>query len=79
VLTRDQAAEIIHALRGLPAEKIREVRDFALFLKERSQHVEPIDDRDEWTDEDIRDFLKASSRYADEAVPWEADPEHQAR
>ena len=73
MLTREQAAEILHALRGLPAEKVREVRDFALFLKERSQHAEPIDESDEWTDEDIRDFLKASSEYAEETLPPEVD------
>ena len=76
MLTRDQAAEILHALRGLPAGKVREVRDFALFLKERCQHPDPLDESDEWTDEDIRDFLKASSEYAEETLPWEADSGH---
>ncbi len=76
MLTRDEAAQIIRALRGLPAERVREVRDFALFLKERSQHPETIDESDEWTDEDIRDFLKSSSQYAEESVLWEAPNDH---
>ena len=65
MLTRLQAAEIIQALRHLPAEKVREVRDFALFLKERSQRGQPVNESDEWTDEDIRDFLEATIECAD--------------
>ena len=76
MLTRAQAAEIIQALRHLPAEEVCEVRDFALFLKERSHRGAPADESDEWTDEDIRDFLKASIEYADETHPWEADSDH---
>ncbi|MBM4042856.1 MAG: DUF2281 domain-containing protein [Planctomycetes bacterium] len=75
MLTRAQATEIIQALRDLPAERVREVRDFALFLKERSGRGQPVNESDEWTDEDIRDFLRASVEYADEAVPWEAGSE----
>jgi hypothetical protein len=76
MLTRAQATEIIQALRQLPAESVREVRDFALFLKELSGRGQPVNESDEWTDEDIRDFLKGSIEYADSAVPWEADSEH---
>ncbi len=76
MLTRDQAAEIIRAFRHLPAEKVREVRDFALFLKERSSRGQPVNESDEWTDEDIRDFLAASLDYAEEAAPWEGPGEH---
>jgi len=73
MLTRAQATEIIQALRQLPAERVREVRDFALFLKERSARGQPVNESDEWTEEDIRDFLKGSIEYADEAAPWESD------
>jgi len=76
MLTRLQAAEIIQALRHLPPEKVREVRDFALFLKEQFQRGQPVNESDEWTDEDIRDFLEASIEYADRTLPREADSEH---
>jgi hypothetical protein len=76
MLTRLQAAEIIRALRHLAPEKVREVRDFALFLKERSQRGQPVNESDEWTDEDIRDFLEASIEYADKTLPREADSDH---
>jgi hypothetical protein len=76
MLTKAQAAEIIQALRHLPAGNVREVRDFALFLKERSRREQPVNESDEWTDEDIRDFLAASLDYADEAAPWEGPGDH---
>ncbi len=71
MLTTVEAAEIIQALRDLPAEKVREVRDFALFLKQQSQRGLPVNEGDEWTDEDIRDFLSASVEYADRTLPSE--------
>ena len=75
MLTRVQAAEIIQALRDLPTEKVREVRDFALFLKEQSRRARPVNESDEWTDEDIHDFLRASAEYADKSLPWEPGDE----
>lgn len=76
MLSRGQPAEIIQALRHLPAEKVREVRDFALFLKERSRRERPVDESGEWTDEDIRDFLAASLDYTEEEAPWEGPSDH---
>jgi len=62
-----QTLEIINALNSLPTEKVSEVRDFVLFLRERyGKPVEAIDYSDEWTEEDLRDAAVASINYADE-------------
>lgn len=61
-----QTLEIIDVLKSLPSEKLAEVKDFAVFLKERYGDQEIIDESDEWTDEDYRDASNASMRYADE-------------
>ena len=71
MLTTVEAVEIIQALRDLPADRVREVRDFALFLKQQSRSALPVNESDEWTDEDIRDFLVASVEYADRTLPSE--------
>jgi hypothetical protein len=54
----------------------REVRDLALFLKERYGEDQPADEKDYWTDEDRRDAQLASWRRLEEEdpYPWE-DPE----
>jgi hypothetical protein len=59
--------EILDALKTLPSEKIAEVRDFAVFLRERYGRSEIIDESDEWTEEDLRDFSLASFRYFEES------------
>lgn len=68
-MTNTQTLEILDVLKTLPAEKIDEVKDFAVFLRERygkSEEAEIFDESDEWTEEDLRDFSNASLRYADE-------------
>ena len=65
-MTKTLALEIIETLKTLPPEKIAEVRDFALFLREQHNKTQNIDYSDEWTDEDMRDVTTASLRYADE-------------
>jgi hypothetical protein len=63
-----QTREIIEAIKSLPSEKVAEVRDFALFLRERYGKNETIDESGEWTDEDLRDVANASLNYADEVT-----------
>jgi hypothetical protein len=46
MLTRGQAAEILHALRGLAAETVREVRDFALYPSRAARIVGHLTSRD---------------------------------
>lgn len=66
IMSDTQTLEIVNVLKTLPVEKINEVKDFALFLRERYGTTEAIDEDDEWTDEDLRDVTIASLRYADE-------------
>ncbi len=58
-MTKIQTLEIIDALHRLPTEKVAEVRDFVMFLRERygeKETAEIIDYSDEWSDEDLRDL-----------------------
>jgi hypothetical protein len=52
------------------AEKLSEVRDLALFLRERYGAEQPADEKDYWTEEDQRDFTQASQRRLEEEDPW---------
>ena len=65
-MTETQTLEIVGMLKTLPAEKIDEVKDFVSFLRERYGTTEPVDESDEWTDEDLQDISKASFNFADE-------------
>jgi len=58
-MSETQTLEIINALNSLPTEKVAEVRDFVMFLRERygeKEAVGAIDYSDEWSDEDLKDF-----------------------
>lgn len=59
-----ETTEIIQVLNGLPPDKISEVRDFVNFLQSQYQKSQVIDDSDEWSEEDLRDFT-ASSRFVE--------------
>ena len=65
-MTDTQTLEILEVIKSLPAEKVDEVKDFAIFLRERYGKTENIDESDEWNDEDLRDVTIASLLYADE-------------
>jgi len=65
-MTETKTLEILDVLKTLPSEKVDELRDFAIFLRERYGKNEIVDESDEWTDEDLRDITIASLRYADE-------------
>lgn len=58
--TQAQIDEIVKALWYLPADKLLEAKNFVLSLKERYGYEHPVDCKDEWTDEDRRDFTRAS-------------------
>ena len=49
-----QTLEILDVLKTLPSEKVAEVKDFAVFLRERYGKSQIIDENDEWTDEDLQ-------------------------
>lgn len=71
-MTNTQTLEILEAIKTLPSEKVDEVKDFAVFLRERYGKNEVVDESDEWTDEDLRDVTIASLRYFDECENEEA-------
>ena len=62
-MTRTQTLEMLDVVKSLPSERIEEVKDFAIFLRERYGKSEIIDESDEWTDEDLYDFSAASLAY----------------
>jgi hypothetical protein len=64
-MTETQTLEIIEVLNALPAEKVAEVRDFAIFLRERYTNNQTVDESDEWTEEDLQDVTIASLRYVE--------------
>lgn len=64
-MTETQTSEIVNALKSLPSEKVTEVQDFVMFLRERYGKM-TVDESDEWTDEDLSDALDASLKYLDE-------------
>ena len=65
MVTRSQTEEVFRALNALPAEKVAEVQDFILFLKDRHGYEKPIDESDTWTDEDLHDLTTAVLNHAD--------------
>ncbi len=67
-MTDTQTLEILDVLKSLPSEKVAEVKDFAVFLRERYGKSETIDEGNEWTDEDWQDVSNASFIYADEFI-----------
>ena len=62
--------DVVEQLRTLPPERVAEVYDFILFLKSRDGAQ--IDENDEWSDEDLRDVMAASTRYAEQTQLDEA-------
>ncbi len=58
-----QTLELIEAVKALPSERIEEVTDFAIFLKERYVKSEIIDYSDDWSEEDLRDVTASSLAY----------------
>jgi hypothetical protein len=54
--------EVVRQLSTLPPERIAEVYDFILFLKTRQ--IQAVDERDDWSEEDMRDAASASLNYA---------------
>ncbi len=65
MLTHAQAKEILQTLQVLPADKLTEVYDYLSFLRERYAKGKVIDVSDAWSDEDLRDLMKASLIYAE--------------
>jgi hypothetical protein len=73
MLKPKEIEEIAGALWYLPLEKLAEVRQLVWSLKEQHGYDEPIDDSDEWTDEDREECQRAARQRldAEDPYPWE--------
>lgn len=68
MVTRKRAEEILRALTTLPSDKVEEVQDFVLFLRERYGHAKAVDEGDAWTEEDLRDLTATVLNHADQTL-----------
>jgi hypothetical protein len=71
MLKQKEIDEIGQLLWFLPLDKLTDVREYVIALKKRYGYDNPIDDSDEWTEEDMRDATEASLRRLEEEDPWE--------
>jgi hypothetical protein len=78
MLKPQEIAQIGLALWYLPLDKVAEVRDLVLRLKKECGYAEPVDDSDEWTEEDRRDFQDASMKRWEEQEGRDATDDAQA-
>jgi hypothetical protein len=58
--------EVIQALFRLPSQQRLQVYDFVLFLQ--GKYGQAVDERDNWTDEDLVDLREASLQYIDATI-----------
>jgi hypothetical protein len=72
-----EIAEISLALWYLPLKKVAEIKQLVVSLKKECGFKEPIDDSDEWTDEDLREFTEDSMRRFEEENPWPEEEQRQ--
>ncbi len=70
MVTVRELAGISLALRDLPEDKLRQVRELVQTLR-RDCGLQPIDISDEWTEEDMRDVALESLRQFDAEHPDE--------
>jgi hypothetical protein len=68
-----EIAEISLDLWYLPLDKVKEIRELVRTLKGEHGFDKPVDDSDEWSEEDLRDLTLASLRRFDEEGPWEEE------
>lgn len=55
-----EANEIVRIASGLPNDRVRQLLDFAHFIDLEYRKTLEIDESDEWSDEDLRDFTRGS-------------------
>jgi hypothetical protein len=60
VWTQDRIDEIIEALRHLPTNRLLQVREYVLGLKEKYGHSQPVEESEDWSEDDLRDATIAS-------------------
>jgi hypothetical protein len=61
-------AELNQVVGALPSAKAQEVLDFARSL-EQKQSALPVDESMEWSDEDLREWMKSGNDRLDEFAP----------
>lgn len=74
MLKPKEIAEISLALWYLPLEKVAEIKQLVLSLKQQCGYQEPMDDSDEWTEEDRQECTQESLRRYEKEDPWPAIP-----
>ena len=76
MVVRNPIDEITEALHRLPKDKLLAVKDFVDFLNSRPNPLIAVDDSDEWSEEDLRDFRIASARHGETVAPWDDGTQH---
>ncbi len=71
MLKPKEIAEISLLLWYLPLEKVQEIKKLALEMKNQCGYKEPVDDSDEWTEEDMRDAANEAFQRLDKEDPYE--------
>jgi len=71
-----EIAEISLALWYLPLDKLEEVAKLVFALKKEHGYEQPIDDSDEWTAEDKREFTEQSMLRLEAEEPWSEEWSH---
>lgn len=66
MLKPKEIAEISLVLWYLPLAKVEEIKKLVLELKKQHGYEEPIDDSDEWTEEDRQECREAARRRWEE-------------
>lgn len=59
-----QAEELLEKMKSLPPESLAEVEKLIDSLAAQYRQVSPMDDSDDWTEDDLREATLASWRYA---------------
>ena len=59
-----QAEELLEKMKSLPPESLAEVEKLIDSLTARQRQPSPIDDGDDWTEDDLREATLASWSYA---------------
>jgi hypothetical protein len=63
--------DILLALQKLPVEKLAEVRDFVLSLKNQAQPTSDPLAEYSWTEEELQQLSAAVLEYGNKVAPWE--------
>jgi hypothetical protein len=74
MLKPQEIAEISLGLWYLPLHRVAEIKQLVLKIKQEEGYKEPVDDSDEWTEEDEEDLRRASFERLEREDPWE-EPE----